>query len=302
MRTMESPAESGAGPASAPAVPVLSVLLPSYNQPDGVERILRRLEPLRGCVEVEVLVSDDSSEEPAASRILAACEAFGGVGHVRNRPGLGAVPNWNALLRRARGEFCWLLHHDEEPAADLDLRALLQSLSESSAADMWVLECHVVHVAGARPHLHFPARWAVAIVRRWPGYLLRRNLIGSPSNLIVRRRCYAAYDERLQWRVDVEAYVRMLKPQVRVRAWPGGGVISHRDRTNSITARLAANLRAVEAREHDLLQTVHGDRSGAGIWLRPGGVASMSRSLEAIGWTTFRSVYRAIQRLVDVWS
>jgi glycosyltransferase involved in cell wall biosynthesis len=281
---------------------VLSVLLPAYNQPNGVARILGRLEPLKGCPEVEILVSDDSSDDVAAGRILAACEAFGGVRHVRNRPGLGAVQNWNCLLRRARGEFCWLLHHDEEPAPALDLQGLLRSLADPSAADAWLLNCHVVHSAGERPRLHFPARWAVALVRRWPGYLLRRNLIGSPSNLIVRRLCYAPYDERLQWRVDVEAYLRMLEPPVRLNAWRQGGVLSHRDRTNSITASLAANLHAVEVREHDLLRADHGDRLGVDLWLRPGGLASMGRALEAIGWMAFRSVYRALQRLRDVWS
>lgn len=289
--------KAGGDTAGRSGPPTLSVLLPTYNQPAGVERILRGLAAVRGRPELEILVSDDSSDDVAADRIRVVCEAFGGVRYTRNRPSLGAVPNWNALLRSASGEYAWLLHHDEEPAPDLDLPALLHALAQRGAADLFVLECRVAHQAGARPMLHFPARWAVAIVRRWPGYLLRRNLFGSPSTLIVRRRSYVRYDERLQWFVDVEAYLRILTSNGTIVAWPGAGVISHRDRTHSITASLASNLGAIESRERDLLRDVHGDCPSAVPWLGARARSRVARVFEAAGWAAFRSAYRGGQRL-----
>lgn len=277
--------------------PTLSILIPAYNQPEGVERILCGLLSIRGRPDIEILVSDDSSNDSAALRIRAACERFGNIHYVLNRPILGAVQNWNELLRLGRGEYLWLLHHDEEPESCMSLPALVQALASPNAAEICILECRVVNSPGARPVLHFPARWAMAIIRRWPGYLLRRNLIGSPSCLIVKRQRCIAYDERLQWRVDVEGYVRMLQPPFQVMNWPSGGVISYRDRENSITARLASNLNVIDARELELLRASHGQRSDAIPWLRRDTWASLCRLLETVGWTSFRLAYRLFQRI-----
>jgi glycosyltransferase involved in cell wall biosynthesis len=293
--------ESFAADSLPPAPPALSVLVPTHNQPAGLERVLGSLASLRDRPDVEILVSDDSSDDEAAARILAACEAFGGVHYRRNRPGLGAIHNWNVLLDRARGDYCWLLHHDEALAEGSDLPAMLDDIAARRGPDAWILACRVVHTPGSRPLQHVPAAWAVAIAQRWPGYLLRRNLFGPPSVIVARRSRYPRFDPRLQWRVDVEAYVRLLMPPFELRAWPLGGLVSHKDRTNSITAHLASRLVAIENQEYAILVAVHGQNKTMRLWLGPQRTAPALRALEFVLWSGFRATYRAGQHLAGLW-
>jgi len=281
---------------------LLSVLIPAYNQPAGVERILDRLAGLGKSGEVEVRVSDDSTDDAAATRIaaavqtwssgpLAACPAWQ---YQRNQPPLGAVRNWNALLAQATGRYVWLLHHDEEPDAAVALKPLLAQLQEDTA-DVWILRCHVQRQPGGPRRLHFPPRRAAALLRRWPGYLLRRNLIGPPSALIVRDHAVAKYDETLAWLVDVEFYMRVLASGVQLGAWPHAGVLSHVDGVNSITAALQPELAATARRELDLIA---GGvlNAQAKLWAGRTLRSSLLRATETLLWAGWRAGQRLFAR------
>lgn len=277
------------------AGPLLSVLIPTYNQPLGVERAMASLQFARARPDVEVVVGDDSSDDEAADQIARIVRAFPQATYRRNRPTLGAVSNWNALLDRANGRYCMVLHHDEALAEREMLPRLLDALSGAESADVWVLACHVVGHRDRAPRLHFPSRWSAAVARRFPAYLLRRNLIGPPSALIVRRANYVRYDGRLQWYVDVECYFRILSRTRSVAPWPGPGVISHTDAVNSITASLSSRLSEIEASERPLLYALHG-RVSQTRWLfshAPG--ARCARALETILWGVFRLLQRTVQ-------
>ena len=282
---------------AAGAAPCLSVLIPTYNQTVGVARIFASLQPLRGCDGVEILVSDDSPNDGAAEQIAATCAEFGGVRYIRNQPALGAVPNWNRLLDLAVGRYCLLLHHDEEIAASTDLARLVSALRAPGAPDAWILACHVVREPGMSPQQHFPTAWAAWFARRCPTYLLRRNLIGPPSVLVVRRERYVRFDVRLRWLVDVDAYCRTFQHARDVRAWPSGGVISHRDVSNSVTAQLAPRLAQIEAAERELLADRHAAEPGLRWLFTPTGASRALRAGEAGVWLVFRVAYRLRQRL-----
>lgn len=276
--------------------PLLSVLIPAYNQPAGVERILARLAGLGAPGELEIRVSDDSTDEAAAERIAAALRALPAAQwhYRRNQPPLGAVRNWNALLAQARGRYLWLLHHDEEPDEAARLAPLLAALRRDSA-EVWILGCRVQHRPGARPRLHFPPHWAAAVLRRWPGYLLRRNLVGPPSALVVRDHAAVRYDESLAWLVDVEAYVRLLSSGARIAAWPQAGVLSRVDAVHSITASLQPALAATARRE--LAQVAAGvlarvARPWAGTAWRARGL----RAAESLLWAGWRAGQRLFFR------
>ena len=274
------------------AQPWLSILVPSYNRPEGVSRLLSSLSALRGRADVEFAVHDDSTDDSAAQRIASACARFGGVLHRRNVPPLGAPRNWNGLLSAARGRYLMLLHHDEEIAASTDLPALLQAMKSPQAPTAWLLSCYVVHRPGERPREHFPAGWAASLIRRHPAYLLRRNVIGPPSALILRSDRYGPFDERLRWLVDMEAYYRLLRGLESVRAWPSGGVISHRDARNAITALLAPDLKRIEAQERQLLWSIHGGLPGVSWQLGPAAGHRIWRLVESLLWRALRAVLR----------
>ena len=268
--------------------PLLSILIPAFNQPAGVARIFEQLQPLRGRAELEIVVSDDSSDDAAAALISATCASFPNAVYRRQAPSLGAVVNWNWLLDQARGRYSWLLHHDEAPADGAALARGLPLLTAADAPDIWVLACQVVRRPGGPERLHFPPRWGAALLQRWPGYLLRRNVIGPPSALIVRSRCYARFEPRLAWLVDVDSYTRSRQAARRVAPWPGPGVLSWVDGGGSITASLQSGLAATAQRERAWLRQTAAGRPAAAVWLSSAWPAAALRGLEQLAWAGWR--------------
>jgi glycosyltransferase involved in cell wall biosynthesis len=277
------------------SAPLLSVLIPAYNQSAGVERAVASLLHATGRGDVELIVADDSSDELAADKIERIVQTFPQAIYRRNRPALGAVPNWNSLLAGAHGRYCIVLHHDEAFAEPAALPRLLDALGAAESARVWILACSVATGSVREPRLHFPPRLAAAVARRFPAYLFRRNLIGPPSALIVRREDYLPYDRRLQWYVDVECYFRILSTTRSVAPWLGAGVISHTDAVNSITASLSSRLSEIKRAERLLLAAAYG-HLGQTRWLfSPSIGARCVRSLETLVWGLFRLVQRTVQ-------
>lgn len=58
--------------------------------------------------------------------------------------------------------------------------------------------------------LHTPRRLRRWIVNRFPAYLLRRNVLGPPSVIVLKESLRAPFDPRIPWMVDVEWYHRIL--------------------------------------------------------------------------------------------
>lgn len=97
------------------AGPTLTVAIPTYNRPDLLERALRSVtRPLRRADEVEIVVSDNSTEDASevlVERLLANWP--GPTRYVRNRPGVGAEPNFNRCRELANGRYVLILHDDD---------------------------------------------------------------------------------------------------------------------------------------------------------------------------------------------
>ncbi len=194
--------------------PLLSILIPARNFASGVRRIVVPLLA-EGRSDIEILVHDDSSDDSVGAAMHALAGAPPCLNYVRNSPALGAVPNWNSLLRSARGRYVILIHHDDFPLSERFAADLLDELEKSAWPDALILS-RVIYDVGRQKVIHDicnPLRRF--IVNHLPAYLLRRNPIGPPSVLVVRRDRFEGYDPALQWLVDVEAYFRFLTAQNR---------------------------------------------------------------------------------------
>ena len=278
-------------------VPLLSVLIPAYNFPEGVGRALASMGPLRGRTDVEVVVSDDSTDMARAEAIEQLTAGCDGVRYAHNRPPLGAARNWNHLLRQARGKYCLILHHDEYFESSSVLADILQVLAAPHAPDGVVLPCKI-DKGGRQLRRHMPTALSRWVVRRLPGYLLRRNVLGSPSVWVLRRSRYEPFDERLQWYVDVELYARVLaRRSTRWVFLQGSGIVSDLSLETSITRTLKDGLVEVRRCELELMQR-SGALVGRGSWLMgTAALARVARPIESLAWAAFRVMWRAGQSL-----
>lgn len=274
--------------------PLLSVLIPAYRYAEGVARILERLAPW-STEECEVRVYDDSPDDAVEQAVGAFGASNGLIVHYhRNRPALGAVANWNALLTSAKGRHVLLLHHDEFPLGQQFLARVLTALSHEPAPDVLILDCLLVDARNGHNRRHMPGLLRLAVARHAPDFLYRRNVIGPVSALVVRRSLYPAFESTLRWMVDVDAYVRLLhNPGLRIVLEPALRVGSLLAREGSITSTLQPELERVH---HDELTWLRRERDSGIPWIADPRNGSwpdrLLLSTESLMWLLWRAVAR----------
>lgn len=268
--------------------PILSILVPTYNYAQGVDRILQALTPLPELVELIFL--DDSSTDDVERIFHTGVEA--GVTYRRNAPARGAIQNWNNLLDGARGQFVMLLHHDEVPLGPNFLRRLLAVLRDTSE-DVLMMDVLLLNEALAPTRKHVPRALRDFVIHYIPGYLFCRNVIGPTGSLVVRKALYPTFDTTLKWLVDVELYYRLrqnTKGWKTLREFEVGSVQGdHETITNSIQSQL----KDLEQTERARLRAAHPD---AAFWINlPGN--PLIGTLEAAVWVGFRTLQLVLSML-----
>lgn len=94
--------------------PLVSVGIPTYNRPEGLERTLKCIAS-QTYRNLEILISDNASAGPETAAVANAFTSMDTrIVYVRQSQNLGAIPNFRFLLQRARGEFfMWAADDDE---------------------------------------------------------------------------------------------------------------------------------------------------------------------------------------------
>jgi glycosyltransferase involved in cell wall biosynthesis len=222
---------------------VLSIVIPTYEYSEGVQRILNRLSNQNN---IEILIFDDSTSNDVAQVVQSHTRELPII-YKRNKPALGAIDNWNALIKAARGEYVWLLHHDEFPADEHFLDKLIQNIQKNKdSADVYVLPCYLYY-----PSLHIVRQHIPQVLQRWliqfsPSYLFKRNIIGPTSTLVVKRELYPHFNNNLKWLVDVDAFYRLTKLISKWCYLSDVKIISMQQRSNSITKNIQAEIKTLK--------------------------------------------------------
>ena len=90
------------------------------------------------------------------------------------------------------------------------------------------------------------------ILKFFPSYIFRRNIIGSPSNLVVSKKAVKKFDNNLKWLVDVDWFYSMISKDNWIIA-KDINVISIVDENTSITNSISKNLDSITLKETDYL-------------------------------------------------
>ncbi len=274
----------------------LSILIPAYDYPEGVERILSSL-----CGEIsdalEIIISDDSRGDQVSQLVANfSTNFYGRIRYFKNDPGLGAIANWNFLLDQASGEYVLLLHHDEYLLGKSFTTRAMEILSTSSLIDVFVMRCILSSELGSNFSPHLPSIITKFVLKYIPSYLFRRNVIGSPSCVIARRSLYPKFDDRLRWLVDVDAYFRLRQATKKwyiCRTLKVGSTLGRKD---SITAGLSETLKVVDAQERIYLYHKH---PKVRVWLDTKSYRFLM-AIEVIVWSSMRLITRLYYRIAYI--
>lgn len=238
----------------------LDILVPTYCYPEGVERILSELCPIPAGI--NIIISDSTPD----SSVLSVISKFSDPRlHVLEKRCLSLSPaeNWNRLLDVSRSEFVMLMHHDEVPVGEGFLTQLLARLNHTQA-DLLFLDVVLLNsdLSMIRPHI--PRFFRNLIIRRFPSYLFRRNVIGPTASVIVRRSLYPRFRNDLLWLLDVEVYYRLITSINNWATSPGLVIGSVQNSHISLTLSIKDKLPSINMRERRNLVDIY---PNARFWL-----------------------------------
>ena len=210
--------------AEAPAKPLVSVCVPTYNNAATIERCLRSILQQDG-VEFEIVVADDDSSDDTAAVVASMLRP--GDRLIRNQPRLGLNGNHNRCLELARGSYIQFVHGDDWllPGA---LRTLAPCFDDPAVGLAFAPRQVVTDDPGwlrryGSIHEHF---WKLrernrgrSLVTQMVSRGAKDNWIGEPTCVMFRRQLAldaGGFRDDIFQLVDVDLWLRvMLRSTVR---------------------------------------------------------------------------------------
>ena len=192
-------------------MPKVSICIPAYKNAAGIKRLLDSVRE-QSFQDYEVILTDDSPDESVKE--TAQNSSIGTLQYYKNEKRLGATANWNEAVRRAKGEYIKIMHHDDWFANSQSLSRFVAMLDDNPAVDLAFCGTWQVTLSGEgketsdRFARHISQEHCSLISHDWHNLFLG-GYIGAPSATIYRN-VGVEYEEKLKWLVDVEFYMRLL--------------------------------------------------------------------------------------------
>ena len=227
----------------------LSILIPAYEYPDGIKKILEYLKS-RCAYDFEVLIYDDSKGNCVKLLIEEYLPVFGKerLIYKSNKPRLGACNNWNELIENASKDYSILLHHDEFFLSGDIFDKIFDSIKNADDVDVYCLDVLLTDdVSIIKKHTPIWLKYFVQKVI--PSYIFIRNVIGPTSVLITKTHLLPRFDGNLQWLIDVDFYYRLFKATPRWSFLKNLYMGSKIGRKDSITSSIYGQLAGIKKRE-----------------------------------------------------
>jgi glycosyltransferase involved in cell wall biosynthesis len=190
-------------------IPKVSILIPTYNQPDylryALDSIVRQTYK-----NFEVIITDDSED----NAILSVTDEFSGVlsiKYFKNPVRKGSPDNWNEAITKSSGQYLKFLHHDDWFTNEDSLQTYVQALDDNPQADIAFSCTNVCDIHHTIMRTHCPGERELFWLKKSPDNLFPYNFIGAPSATIYRRNVNKLFDKRLKWVVDIDFYISILK-------------------------------------------------------------------------------------------
>tara|TARA_Y100000589_G_scaffold328879_1_gene373975 strand:+ start:1948 stop:2802 length:855 start_codon:yes stop_codon:yes gene_type:complete len=198
----------------------LSILIPLYNYKDGANKIINCLKNIneKESKEIEVIISDDSNKSLIRQDTQDLLnKKFYYFKYIFNKKKLGGVNNWNKLIRLSKGDYFWLLHHDEYWIKEnFSIKNIIKKISKNDKSifiipikKIFQIKKGCLNFLILQNHSGNKKLIQKFIMNR--NYLIDINIIGPPSSLIISKKFKYLYDIRLKILVDVIYYIKLFE-------------------------------------------------------------------------------------------
>ena len=188
--------------------PIVSICIPAYQKPQYVARCLDSILK-QDYASIEVIISDDSPGEDIKQIIKPFADKLN-IKYHHNLPALRSPANWNAALDKAGGELVMLMHQDDWLHTTTAISTYVKVFADAPEVDFVFCRNTAVDESGKEIVLQAIPRLLREMDKK-PNQLVLAQVIGPPSNTMLRATVNIRYDEQFIWLVDVDYYARLLK-------------------------------------------------------------------------------------------
>lgn len=185
----------------------VAICVPYFKDIKSLERLLRSIQN-QSYDNYFVVVTDDGEDNEAKNLV----ESYG-FEYFRNTRRMGPTANCNQAIKLAEEytpQYIKVMHQDDYFTEKDSLRILVYMLD--SNVNMDLAFSGTLQDDGISPYKRCISQEEHLELEKSSNYLLKGNVIGSPSSVLVRNK-YIKLDENLVWLVDVDWYMKILKSQ-----------------------------------------------------------------------------------------
>ena len=189
------------------SAPLISICIPAYKKPEFVIRAIQSIQK-QSYKQVEIIISDDSPNEDIKIAIQSYISELN-IKYYHNQPALKSPKNWNNAISLSTGEYFMLLHQDDWLESVDCLSTYIKAFDAHPKAQFVFCKNTAIQPDGTQLTLQYLTSLLKDMGKR-SNHILRANVIGPPSNTMLKRGVGVNYDEDYIWLVDVDYYVSLL--------------------------------------------------------------------------------------------
>lgn len=182
----------------------------------------------------EIILTDDTPDD-AVKNLIETFNFHNRLKYFKNKEKLGSPENWNEAVRRARGEYIKIMHHDDWFVDENSLEKFVKILDDNGDADFGFCPSIVQSAKDEKTRIHDVTPTQLALLKNEPTAIFYGNIIGSPSATIYRREVNIFFDKNLKWLVDIDFYIRILGQNSPFAFYPQPLMVTTTDAEHSVT-------------------------------------------------------------------
>jgi glycosyltransferase involved in cell wall biosynthesis len=189
--------------------PLVSICIPAFRQGLFIQRLLKSIFA-QDFEDYEVIITDDSPADEVSS-VIQDWTNDPRLRYYKNSKKLGSPSNWNVSLRKGRGKWIKMMHHDDWFSSNTSLSEFVTAAEKTGKATFLISQSNACNSDGTVQHVHAPPYNTHELLLNPEKSLLINNFIGCPSSTLFYNDKRIYFDEKLIWVVDVEAYINISK-------------------------------------------------------------------------------------------
>jgi glycosyltransferase involved in cell wall biosynthesis len=185
----------------------ISICIPAYQRTEYLKRLLDSIE-MQTFRRFEVVITDDSPGREV-QELVENHPLNGEIRYFKNPKTLGTPENWNEGMRKAATDWIKIMHDDDWFSGPDSLRIFADAIEKGNAGFYFSAFSNVFPDGHSETIKIKAAR--LKMLKKLPEVLIAANRVGPPSAVIFKKDDVIRFDNRMQWLVDFDFYIRYLK-------------------------------------------------------------------------------------------